>query len=252
MIRAIGEAKPYDQGNAPAPRVGIVEDIESSYAASGIEFVRDGKIHRQRLDLSPEIVSSLRRFVARRVHNPDDAADIVQQTALLACEQRGTRHIDNFARWLLTVAHHLIVDHYRSGSRFTFTAARSALVDAEPVLQTRADLPLVLVECHEELGRFLRRIVRLSWLEHQVAVLMSDVYGYGDKHSAAELHMSVPCFKLMLHGARACLSRVSDALDCPKCAVTPVQCLRRLGVSCGLPEPQLFAVRGMLLEGLKR
>jgi DNA-directed RNA polymerase specialized sigma24 family protein len=249
MIRSIGEATPHDRGIAHAHRVSIVAETEAPNAA--IQVVRAGRVRRQ-MSLSPEIGSALRRFVARRVKNDDDAADIVQEAVLLACEELTTRRIDNPSRWLFTVARHLIVDHYRSQGRFSFTPLRSTVVDAEPALQTRPDLALSIAQCHEELGLLLHRIVHLTWLEHQVALLMSDVYGYGDKHSAAELRMSLPCFKLMLHGARLRLRQISRTPRCAKCAIPPLLGLRHLGVTCGLPEPQLFAVRGSLLEGLKR
>jgi len=246
MIRSIGEAMPQDQGIAHAPRISVVAKTQTGNAVSGIHVVR--VVDRQRVSVSPEIVSSLRRFVARRVKNADDAADISQQAMLLAYEERSTCDIESLSSWLFTVARHLIVDHFRSQNRFRFMVLRSAVVDAEPALQTRPDLALVIAQCHEELGFLLHRIVRLTWLEHQVAVLMSDVYGYGDKHSATELRMSVPCFKLMLHGARLSLRHISHRSGS---GIAPVCALRRLGVTCGLPEPQLFAVRGMLLEGLR-
>jgi DNA-directed RNA polymerase specialized sigma24 family protein len=206
----------------------------------------------RRLELSRGLAAELSRFVARRLSNPDDAADIVQQTALLACAASGEGRIDDLPRWLFTVAHHLVVDHYRAQRRYRFTGLAPALVEEEAALQTRPDLALAVVECHEMLGTLLDRIARLAWVEHQVAILMSDVYGYGDKYSSAELRMSVPCFKLLLHGARSCLGAISGTVRCLGCPLASVCRLQRLGVTCGLPSPELLAVQARLLEGLGR
>jgi DNA-directed RNA polymerase specialized sigma24 family protein len=251
MIRWVGEATPAVGGIARATGSnGICEATTSVDAAPAVAACHRDRSHPG-LHLSPQLFALLRRFVARRVNSADDAADIVQETLTLACEEIGKRRVENLPRWLFTVANHLIIDHYRSQRRFTFMALRPGIVDAEPALQTRPDLAVAVAECHERLGVLLHRIARLDWMEHQVAVLMADVYGYRDTHSAAALHMSVPCFKLMLHGARVHLRQIADDGYCSKCALAPVCGLRRMGVVCGLRERELFAVRGTLLEGLK-
>jgi DNA-directed RNA polymerase specialized sigma24 family protein len=160
----------------------------------------------------PTAAAEPSRFVARRVDHPEDAADITQQTLLLACAefQKGDGRIDNLSRWLRTIAHHLIVDHYRARNRARLTEVGNGWVDPEPALQTRADMPLAIAECRQQLNMFLDRVTRLVWLEHQVAVLMSDVYGYADKHSAAQLRMTLPSFKMLLHQARASLREVTE------------------------------------------
>jgi len=40
-------------------------------------------------------------------------------------------------------------------------------------------------------------------------VLLADVHGHSDKSSAAQLDMTVPSFKLLLHGARSRLNKFS-------------------------------------------
>jgi DNA-directed RNA polymerase specialized sigma24 family protein len=182
------------------------------------------------------------------VANADDAADIVQQTALLACTELRAGGIDNLPRWLFTVARHLIVDQYRTLKRFQYSRLATTMAETEPTLQTRPDLALVVAEYHQRLAVLLDRIARLGWLEYQVAVLMSDVYGYCNKSSAAELRMSVPCFKLMLHGARARLRQI--ATQAGDYALDPGH--GRLGVTCGLTRSELFTIRAKLLEGLRR
>jgi RNA polymerase sigma-70 factor (ECF subfamily) len=168
--------------------------------------------------------------VARRVANAADAEDIAQQTLLQACAKLRTCRGESHRAWLFTIARHLVVDHYRAKSRVRFVEA-AALAETEPALQTRPDVVLTASECRERLACLARCVTRRLRLEQQVAVLLADVHGHRDKDSAAALHMSVPCFKLLLHGARA----------------RPPG----MGVTCRLGAAKLLALRAELQEGLK-
>jgi hypothetical protein len=78
-------------------------------------------------------------------------------------------------------------------------------------------------------------------LVHQIALLLADVYGHCDKHSATLLRMSVPCYKLVLHRARSAVR--ASRTEPPHAAAS-------LGVTCYLSRGQLVALRRELLEGL--
>lgn len=205
------------------------------------------------LELSPAAVTRLHRFVARRVANGSDAADIAQQAIVLAWTDIGSSP-GNLSGWLLAIARHLIVDHYRSQRRFEFVDLDSALVESEPELQTRPDAALAMMECRERLNRLLDRIARKICLEQQVSVLLSDVYGYADRESAELLHMSVPCFKLLLHGARARLRqfarRTAGAGARTNGCLGSVPSKQGLGIICRLGRPELLEMRRKLLQGL--
>jgi RNA polymerase sigma-70 factor (ECF subfamily) len=156
--------------------------------------------------------ADVHRFVARRVANPLDAADIAQQTLLVACAKLDTCRGERVSPWLFKIARHLIVDHYRAKKRFRFVEAE-ALAETEPALRTRADVVQAACECRRKLGSWLDCITQRLRLEEQVAVLLADVYGHRDKDSAELLRMSVPSFKLLLHGARSRLREVAGG-DC--------------------------------------
>jgi len=204
-------------------------------------------------ELSPAAVTRLNRFVARRVANGSDAADIAQQTMVLAWTDIG-RSPENFSGWLLAIARHLIVDHYRSQNRLQFVDLTSAVEESETELQTRPDVVLAMIECRERLYHLLDRIARRICLEHQVAVLLSDIYGYTNRESAELLHMSLPCFKLLLHGARARLhqfaSRTAGAVERTNGWLRSVPPKQGLGIICRLGRPELLELRGKLLQGL--
>jgi len=224
----------------------------------------------RRLDVSATDVAQVHRYVARRVANAADAEDIAQQTLLHACAKLHTCRGENHRAWLFTIARHQIVDHYRAQSRVRFVEA-AALAETEPALQTRPDAVLTAFEGRERLACMARCVTRRLRLEEQVAVLLADVHGRRDRDSAAALHMSVPSFKLLLHGARARLQaiaggncmlvRKTSAAACDERVNadgsqgaghggdgTPTQ---GLGVICRLGAAKLLALRAELQEGLK-
>ena len=57
-----------------------------------------------RLKLSAADTAGVHRFVARRVANHADAADIAQQTLLLACAKLSSCRGENLSAWLFTIA----------------------------------------------------------------------------------------------------------------------------------------------------
>ncbi len=211
--------------------------------------------------------------MARRVANPADAADLAQQTLLTAWAKLSTCRGDNFSAWLFTIARHLIVDHYRAQNRFRFVEADS-LAETEPAMQTLPDA-VAVCEQRERLSCLRNCITRRLRLEEQIALLLADIYHHRHKDSAALLSMSEPCFKLLLHGARARLHKMAGGncmLVRKTCAASCGESTNghrgkkakrgnprppseppnyRLGVTCRLGVPKLLALRAKLLEDLK-
>jgi len=201
--------------------------------------IRSTTKRRATCDLSSKVVASLREFVERRDADSADAADIAQQTLLLACSDQRANSIDNVDAWLRCIARHLIVDHFRAGNRYSSVELRDALADSEPVLRTRPDLALAVRESRERLCALLDDATGQLCLVHQIALLLSDVYGHCDKHSASVLGMSVPCYKLVLHRARSAVRA---------CKPEAPHRSGWLGVTCHLSTAQLVALRRELLE----
>jgi DNA-directed RNA polymerase specialized sigma24 family protein len=193
-------------------------------------------------ELSADMVASLHTFVLRLVPEPADAADIAQQALLLACSDRGGSRIANVDAWLRSTARHLIIDHFRAGNRYSSVELRDALADSEPVLRTRPDLPIAIRECRERICSLLDETTGQLCLVHQIALLLADVYGHCDKHSATLLRMSLPCYKLVLHRARSALRASRPG---------PTRPAGWLGVTCYLSKAQLVALRRELLDGLR-
>jgi len=202
--------------------------------------MRSTSKRRPACELSADLVASLHAFVLRLVPDPADAADIAQQTLLLAWSDHGGSRIAKVDAWLRCIARHLVTDHFRARNRYSSVELRDALADSEPVLRTRADLPVVIRECRERLCSLLDETTGQLCLVHQIALLLADVYGHCDKHSATLLRMSVPCYKLVLHRARSALRASRPG---------PAHPAGWLGVTCHLSTTQLVALRRELLEG---
>jgi DNA-directed RNA polymerase specialized sigma24 family protein len=206
-----------------------------------LQSMRSTSRRRSGCDLSAEVVASLHAFVLRRVPDAANAADIAQQALLLACSDDRGRRIANVDAWVRCIARHLIIDHFRAGNRYSSVELRDALADSEPVLRTRADLPIAIRESRERIRKLLDDTTGQVCLVQQIALLLTDVYGHCDKDSAALLQMSMPCYKLVLHRARLAV-RASRR--------EPPHAAGWLGVTCYLSTAQLVALRRELLEGL--
>jgi RNA polymerase sigma-70 factor (ECF subfamily) len=193
------------------------------------------------------IAPEVHLFVARRVSNPEDAEDITQQALAVACARVDRLRGANALSWVLAIARNLVIDHYRAQNRFLFVEFTDALAQIEPALQI-APLPAIAAdECRDELTGVFRGIAGIC-LAHQVAILLADVYGHCDKRSAATLRMSVPCFKLLLHRARAGFRETAVGRQTERHYLPPA---RHLGVTCYLSGDELVDLRNELLAGLK-
>jgi RNA polymerase sigma-70 factor, ECF subfamily len=231
-------------------------------AASEIQnqMARETACHRQdNLQRIERASPDVHRFVLQRVANRADAADISQEALLIACAKLASFRGDNLNAWLYTIARNLIIDYYRSQGRFTFVAVTPAEGETEPALQVPHDAVLSECEFRQRLSTWLDCCANSLDLEEQVAVLQSDVYDYRDKDSAAMLRMSVPSFKLLLHGARARLKEIGSAglLSARNTSrggalpTPPGQHRYRLGVNSHLGATELAALQRKLVDGLK-
>jgi DNA-directed RNA polymerase specialized sigma24 family protein len=204
------------------------------------QSMRSTARRRPACELSEDRVANLHAFVLRLIPDSADAADIAQQALLLAWSDHGASPIANVDAWLRCTARHLIINHFRAGNRYSSVEMGDALADSEPMLRTRADLPIAIRECRERIRGLLDDATGQLCLVHQIALLLSDAYGHCDKHSATLLRMSVPCYKLVLHRARSALRASRRGSTRPA---------GWLGVTCSLSTAQLFALRRELLEG---
>jgi DNA-directed RNA polymerase specialized sigma24 family protein len=198
----------------------------------------------------------VQRFVSRRVQNPADAADLAQQTLLLACSKLHTFRGERILAWLHAIAQHLIIDYYRMRHRVHFVGLTPGTADdLDSALQTPAEAVLAVYRFRQCLETWQGDSAGDLNIEHQVAVLLADVYGYRDKDSAALLQMSVPSFKLLLHESRARVKALEPSgaseRDTPADGGSRPRPLPfRAGVACRVAAADLRALRSKLIAGL--
>jgi len=152
-------------------------------------------------------IDMLHRYALSVTHDPDLAADTVQDTIVRALERRDQYRGDApLPHWLIRIAHNLIVDRARRRTREIAVDEMEErwrdddyTVDAEAVVQraaTREDL--------------LDALVRLPFI-HRSAVVLHDVEGLRVADIAAIHDISLPAAKQRLRrGRMALVSALAD------------------------------------------
>ena len=191
--------------------------------------------------------ADVHRFVAQRVANRADAADIAQETLLAGWAAFDTVRAEPIDKWLFAIARKRMADYHRARQRIQLVAIDAAAVHkTETALQIGADAVVARCECRRRVDGWLRRGAQLLRPGQQVAVMLADVYEYGDKDSAAMLRMSVPSFKLLLHRSRARLNTFGTATS-SRIGVR----MRNDGVVCHLDAAELRGLRNRLMNGIR-
>jgi RNA polymerase sigma factor (sigma-70 family) len=200
------------------------------------------------VDQIERAAADVHRFVSQRIANRADAADISQETLLIACAKLHTFRGEQIHGWLFAIARNLIADYYRSRSQVHLIAMDPATDDeSESALQIPAEAVVAKCDFRRRLNGWLHRCDQLLQPGQQVAVMLADIYEYRDKDSAAMLRMSVPSFKLLLHRSRARLKEFE------KVAPTAPVGIRhsKTGVTCHLAVSELRVLQQRLLEGIR-
>src|SRR5262245_39128771 len=187
------------------------------------------------------------RFVAQRVANRADAADIAQETLLDAWTTLHAVPGEPVDEWLFAMARKRIAQYDRARQRIPLAIDAVAAHETETALQIGAAAVVATCDCHHRVNGWLRRCAQLLRPGQQVAVMLADVYEYGDKDSAAMLRMSVPSFKLLLHRSRARLHTFGSTAASSRVGVR----MRNDGVIPHLNGAELRRLREHLLTGIR-
>lgn len=139
--------------------------------------------------------SALRGYLARKVRDPQLAADLVQESFLRLAEQTRKERIDNTAGYLYRTARNLLVDHIRQETRRkTDTVSHDALDEIEDEsagLEARAmaeQQRISLLQAVAELPERTREIFRLNRLEGLTHAEVARQLGICD--SSVQKHLS--------------------------------------------------------------
>lgn len=137
-------------------------------------------------------VKPLFGFALRRCARIQDAEDVAQEIALRAFQALLTR--DDLAdptRYIWTVAHHVLANHYRSRSRFHVGVPEDAAAET--------DFESVLLK-EESVARLHREIARLSRQQREIVVLH---YFHGRKQAEIAAQLGLPLGTVKWHLSEA-------------------------------------------------
>ncbi len=150
-----------------------------------------------------ELRARLHGFVERRVGNPEDAEDIVQDIFVrMQSNIKRLSSADRLNAWAFRIARNAIVDHYRTTNRSEVTGETAAKVinrlgadevdGGEPPPDARA-----------ELARCIAPMVRGLPDDYRRAIELTELEGMTQAAAAERLDLSVPGAKSRVQRGRA-------------------------------------------------
>ena len=165
-----------------------------------------------------ELHTNIRGFVARRVRQPADVDDIVQQVFLRVHQALPTlRDADKLPAWIYQTTRRIIVDYYRAPAQRREVPAGTA-IDVVPEEQPED----VTVDEHEEsalqeLARCLDPLMKTLGVADQEALRLVEFDGLTQVEAAGRLGLSVSGMKSRVQRARLHLRSAFE--DCCRIAL---------------------------------
>ncbi len=171
---------------------------------------------------------NVRRFVAFRVSNREDAEDICQEVLIRGCLKLNTFQGRSTLRtWLLSIAKRAVSDFYRE-NRWSKIISQGQTVGADEDTNGTGhccDFVREICQARQHIEDCLRCVLRTLPLEEQVAIFLADIMGCSDKETARILGKNLGALKHLLHRARtlmdlaskgtcALVRKTGDASDC--------------------------------------
>ncbi len=155
-----------------------------------------------------ELRARMHGFVGRRVGNPEDAEDIVQD--VFARMQRNIEALsaaDRLDAWAFRIARNAIADHYRSPNRRNVTGEAAAKVMDDLAVDGAVDEQSN--DARAEMARCIAPMVRGLPDSYRRAVELTDLEGLTQAAAAERLGLSLPGAKSRVQRGRA---RLKDML----------------------------------------
>lgn len=150
--------------------------------------------------LLAEITPLLQNFVRKRLYNPNEVDDVVQDILLAMHRVRATYNPAHpFAAWLFGIARHKLMDFYRSQQRPVHQAALSLDDEEMALFETigAVDANINQAETKWDLQTAFRSLTAIQ----QKLVWWQKVQGHSVKDVATELNMSESAVKVGTHRA---------------------------------------------------
>ncbi|MEO9325365.1 RNA polymerase sigma factor [Nocardioides sp. C4-1] len=153
-----------------------------------------------------EHIEAVQRFVARRVENPEDAADLSAEVFMAAIGASRTYRGDAAAplAWLYGIARRVVANHCRSNARSARAVRR---IDARDLLdEDAADRIIARIDSERAAREIYRSLAALPERQRAVVELVA-VDGLSLIEAAAALSISAGHARVTYHRARQRLAQ---------------------------------------------
>lgn len=154
-----------------------------------------------------EIEKHLRPFIARRVDDPADVGDVLQEIYLRA--QTGLpdlRDSERFGPWVYRVARNALADHLRSRARHHPIVAREVPADGVEVA-----VPDDEPDAERELATYLTTFVAALPTPYREALVLTELQEMNHKDAAQMLGVSLPAMKARVRRGRQQIQQMLTA-----------------------------------------
>jgi RNA polymerase sigma-70 factor (ECF subfamily) len=154
------------------------------------------------LNVWEEFSARLRAFILKRVADPADADDILQEVFVKIHTHIDTlRDEDRLAPWLYQIARNTIVDHYRARRQSVVIPETLAVEDEPPESDVAS-----------QLAKGLRPMIALLPDKYRQALLLTEFGDLTQREMAERLGLSLSGAKSRVQRGRLLLRQ--DLLDC--------------------------------------
>lgn len=189
--------------------------METSVPATALEAARAGDRGSFAQLVEPHL-GAVRSFLARMVGQPEDAADLLQETQLRAFTRLSSYRSDApFKAWLFSIAANLAVDHLRQRKRWRWEAQVKAQEQeqCQDNEQKLAELvgalrdPGLRYDVREHVAFCFTCVGRSLPPDQQAALLLREVFELTNREAAEALGVSESVLRHHLSAARGEMER---------------------------------------------
>jgi RNA polymerase sigma-70 factor, ECF subfamily len=158
-------------------------------------------------DAWTEVEKHLRPFVARRVGDPADIGDVLQEIYLRVQTGLPTlRDSERFGPWVYRVARNALADHLRSRARHHPTGARELPANGADAAGADDEL-----DAARELASYMASFVAALPSPYREALILTELQEMSHKDAAETLGVSLPAMKARVRRGRRQIRQMLEA-----------------------------------------
>ena len=154
-----------------------------------------------------EVEKHLRPFIARRIDDPADVGDVLQEIYLRVQAGLPTlRDSERFGPWVYRVARNALADHLRARARHHPASARELPADA-----VAAAVPDDEPDAARALASYLASFVAALPAPYREALILTELQEMSHKDAAGTLGVSLPAMKARVRRGRQQIRQMLEA-----------------------------------------